>query len=110
MPHISPLIPFNLIAAVLVPLIIPLVPPHPDLTFGNTFALILEKVFPFLLCPFIAAVLIRYLLPKFHALLARYHELAFYMWAVALSLSVTVKILYIVKSIFSTNWNWLAFL
>ena len=88
----------NLIAAVLVPLIVPLVHPHPDLTFGNSFALILGKVFPLLLCPFIAAVLIRYLLPKLHALLARYHELAFYMWAIALSLAIAVTVKSIVHS------------
>lgn len=88
----------NLIAAVLVPLIVPLVHPHPGLTFGNSFALILGKVFPLLLCPFIAAVLIRYLFPKFHALLAHYHELAFYMWAVALSLAIAVTVKSIVHS------------
>ena len=88
----------NLVAAVLVPLIVPLVHPHPGLTFGNSFALILGKVFPLLLCPFIAAVLIRYLLPQFHALLVRYHELAFYMWAVALSLAIAVTVKSIVHS------------
>lgn len=88
----------NLIAAILVPLIVPLVHPHPGLTFGNSFALILGKVFPLLLCPFIAAILIRYLLPKFHSLLTRYHELAFYLWAVALALAIAVTVKSIVHS------------
>lgn len=88
----------NLIAAILIPLIVPLVHPHPGLTFSNSFALILGKVFPLLLCPFIAAILIRYLLPKFHEILVRYHELAFYLWAVALALAIAVTVKSIVHS------------
>lgn len=36
----------NLLAAILVPLVLPLVHPHPELNFGSSFALILGKVFP----------------------------------------------------------------
>ena len=88
----------NLITAILVPLIVPMVHPHPGLTFGNSFALILGKVFPLLLCPFIAAELIRYLLPKLHAVLVKYTDLAFYLWAVALALAIAVTVKSIVHS------------
>lgn len=88
----------NLVTAVLVPLIVPMVHPHPGLTFGNSFALILGKVFPLLLCPFIAAVLVRYLLPKVHAVFVKYNELAFYLWTVALALAIAVTVKSIVHS------------
>lgn len=94
----------NLLTAVLVPLIVPIVHPHPGLTFGNSFALILGKVFPLLLCPFIAAELIRYLLPKLHQLLIKYTELAFYLWAVALALAIAVTVKSIVHSEISVSY------
>ena len=64
----------NLLAAVAVPLLFPLVEPHANLSFFSAFLLILSKVFPLLLCPF------------FLACLLRYHEMAFYLWAVALAI------------------------
>ena len=77
----------NLVTAFLVPLIVPLVHPHPGLAFANAFALILGKVFPLLLCPFIAAILVRYLLPHIHQILLKYGGISFYLWAVALALA-----------------------
>ena len=45
----------NLVTALIVPIFVPLIHPHPDLTFGVSFSLILSKVFPLLFCPFLAA-------------------------------------------------------
>ena len=56
----------NLLVAFLVPLVVPSIHPHPGLGFGASFALILGKVFPLLLGPFIAAILLRYLSPGLH--------------------------------------------
>lgn len=42
----------NILAAVIVPLMFPLVEPHADITFMAAFLKILSKVFPLLLCPF----------------------------------------------------------
>ena len=58
----------------------------------------LGKVFPLLLCPFLAAILLRALLPKVHAKLGQYHELSFYLWAVALTLAIGVTVKSIVHS------------
>ena len=88
----------NLVTAFLVPLIVPLVHPHPGLAFANAFALILGKVFPLLLCPFIAAILIRYLLPHIHQILLKYGGISFYLWAVALALAIAVTTKSIVHS------------
>lgn len=76
----------NLLAAVFVPLVFPLVEPHEGLTFAAAFLKILSKVFPLLLCPFLLAVLLRYGWPQAHRFFLRYTHLAFYLWAVALAI------------------------
>ncbi len=74
----------NLSAAIFVPVIFPIVEPHEGLTFAHATLKILGMVSPLLLCPFIVAVAIKYLLPKLHALLVKHGNLAFYLWCVAL--------------------------
>ena len=76
----------NLLAAVAVPLLYPLVEPHEGLSFFLAFLRILQKVFPLLLCPFLLAQLLRYFLPPVHRWLMDRHEAAFYLWAVALAI------------------------
>lgn len=76
----------NLLAAVAVPLVFPLVEPHADLTFFAAFLKILSKVFPLLLCPFILAWFLRIFMPKVHLFLLGFHHLAFYLWGVALAI------------------------
>ena len=53
----------NLLAAVVVPLVFPLVEPHADISFFAAFLKILSKVFPLLLCPFILACFFRRYMP-----------------------------------------------
>lgn len=88
----------NMTTALIVPIIIPLVHPHPELTFGISFSLILSKVFPLLFCPFLAAVLTRYFWPSFHKVILQYKDLAFYLWAVALAIAIGVTVKSIVHS------------
>lgn len=88
----------NFLAAFLIPLIVPLVHPHVGQTFGTSFSQILGKVFPTLLCPFVLAVLVRYLCPKLHAGLLKIQELSFYLWAVALMLAIALTVKSIVHS------------
>ena len=59
----------NILAAIAVPLVFPLVEPHTDVTFGIAFLKILSKVFPLLLAPFFIALLFRYYIPRFHKFL-----------------------------------------
>ena len=89
----------NILTAVAVPLLFPLVEPHADLSFVGAFLKILSKVFPLLLCPFIAALLIRRFLPKLHLFLLNLHNAAFYLWAVALTI-VTAQTF---KSLFQSD-------
>ena len=76
----------NILAAIAVPLVFPLVEPHTDVTFGIAFLKILSKVFPLLLAPFFIALLFRYYIPRFHKFLLEYHTSAFYLWAIALTI------------------------
>lgn len=76
----------NILAAIAVPLVFPLVEPHTDVTFGIAFFKILSKVFPLLLAPFFIALFLRYYVPRIHKLLLEYHTAAFYLWAVALAI------------------------
>lgn len=88
----------NLVTAFLVPLIVPIIHPQPGIGFLSSFLMILGKVFPLLLCPFILAVLLRYLSPKIHSMIGKYHSLSFYLWAVALTLAIAVTVKSIVHS------------
>lgn len=83
----------NILAAIVVPLMFPLVEPHADITFMAAFLKILSKVFPLLLCPFFLAMLFRYYIPKLHQFLLGFRDLAFYLWGVALAIvtAQTVK-------------------
>lgn len=76
----------NLLAAVAVPLVFPLVEPHADISFFSAFLKILGKVFPLLLCPFFLAWFLRAFVPKVHHILLGFRDAAFYLWAVALAI------------------------
>ena len=76
----------NLAAALVVPLLFPLVEPHSDLTFTVAFLRILGKVFPLLLCPFILSVILRRYFKNVHTCLLGMKDAAFYLWAIALSI------------------------
>ena len=88
----------NLLTAVLVPLIVPLVHPVADIDFWTAFSMIIAKVFPLLIMPCLAAWLVRYLFPKVHRWLLKYPDLAFYIWAFALTLAIALTTRFIVHS------------
>lgn len=91
----------NLLTAVLVPLIIPLIQPMQGMDFWTAFSVIVAKVFPLLIMPCLAAWLVRYLAPKLHRRLLQYPDLAFYLWAMALALAISVTVKSIVQSTMS---------
>ncbi len=88
----------NLLASVIVPLFVPLVNPHPELNFITSFFLIMGKVFPMLICPLVAAMLVRRFLPRLHSVLLSCRDLSFYIWAVSLSMAIAVTVRSIVHS------------
>jgi BASS family bile acid:Na+ symporter len=88
----------NLLTAVLVPLVVPIVRPVADAGFYELFSMISAKVFPLLITPCLCAWLVRYLFPRIHARLTSYADLAFYLWGVALTLAIAVTVKSIINS------------
>lgn len=88
----------NILAALLVPLVVPMVAPVAGMDFWMGFSLILAKVFPLLITPCLCAWLVRYLLPRLYRKILRVPDLAFYLWAVALTLAIAVTTKSIVHS------------
>ena len=80
----------NILTALLVPIVIPLIQPENTLGFWVSFCMIVTKVFPLLITPCLCAWLVRYLMPRFHRKLLAYPDLPFYLWAVALTLAIAV--------------------
>lgn len=78
----------NLVTAVEVPLLVPLIHPVEGLTFFTAFSRILAKVFPLLIMPSLSAWLVRYLFPRFHRRIVNYTHFAFYIWAFSLTLAI----------------------
>lgn len=80
----------NTFVAFIVPTMVPLIEPQTDLTFVQALLRILSKVFPMLIFPLIAAQGVRIFLPRLHQLLLSLHDLAFYLWAISLSIAISV--------------------
>ena len=76
----------NIGAAIAVPILFPLIEAYADISFFDSFLLILSKVFPLLICPFLVAWFLQRFVPRVHRTLLDYHELAFYLWAVSLAI------------------------
>lgn len=88
----------NLMTAIIVPILFPLVESHEGVDFLSSFLLILSKVFPLLICPLIAAMIVRQFLPRVKEKLTSYHDLAFYLWSIALAIVVGQTVRSIVNS------------
>ena len=81
----------NILAALLIPAVVPLVYPQQGLGFIHSFWVIMGRVFPMLICPFFAALLVRFVFPTFHRRVVATHDLAFYLWAISLALGIAVS-------------------
>ena len=88
----------NILVALLVPLIFPMVVAMKEMDFLTTFSMILAKVFPLLIAPCLCAWLVRYLFPRLYRKVTACPDLAFYLWAVALTLAIAVTTKSIVHS------------
>ena len=72
----------NLAAAIGIPLIFPLISTTTDIPFFTEFVAILNKVFPMIVLPLIAAIIIKLFFNRLHKfLVAHTKELGFYLWA-----------------------------
>ena len=91
----------NILTALLVPAIVPIVHPQGGVDFWTAFNMIMAKVFPLLISPCLCAWLVRYLFPKLHRWLLRFPDLPFYIWSVALTLAIALT----TKAIVHTDMN-----
>lgn len=92
------LILINLVTAISVPLVVPLVHPSSEMTFLVSLSMIMAKVFPLLICPCILAWIVRFTMPKLYRKIVRYEDLPFYIWAVNLMLAILMTTRSIVHS------------
>jgi len=98
----------NLMAAVMIPAVFPLVEMQSAGSFGQQFLLILRRVFPLLLTPFFAAWALREFLPKLHVLVVKWcGSLAFYLWGVSLVIAIGLTLRSVVNSHFDPHVMWL---
>lgn len=98
----------NLAAAVAIPLVFPLVERHAGASFLGQFLLILRRVFPLLIFPFLMAWGLREFFPKAHArVVAGCRDLAFYLWGFGLVLSVGQTCRFLADSPVSAHLKWL---
>ena len=88
----------NFIAAILIPLMVPIVNPAADIGFLASFWKILKRVFSILVLPCALAWLIRYTLPSLQKWLSERAGGAFYIWGVTLTLALAIATGALVKS------------
>lgn len=88
----------NMMVALLAPAFLTMVEPHPELDFLTSLFMIMGKVFPLLICPLVAAWIVRFVIPSLHRRLLSYTGLAFYLWAVSLALAIAVTVRSIMHS------------
>ena len=86
----------NLVVAFVIPILFPLITEGITnfqlSTFNSQLLTILKRIFPLLICPFLLAQIIRYTLPKVNARLTSISGLAFYMWAIALTIAMGMTV------------------
>lgn len=88
----------NLTVAIIGPLLLAWIGDAADMTFLQSFLLILKQVAPLLLAPLATALVLRYAFPKLHSVIVRQQKLSFYLWAVALFIIVGSCVSFAIKS------------
>lgn len=78
----------NALVAVSGPIVLAAIGDHADMTFFESFKLIMAHVFPLIMLPLALALLLRYFVPKVHAKIVNMQQLSFYLWSVSLLIVV----------------------
>lgn len=90
----------NTMMALAGPAILAVIGPHNDITFGESFVIILKKVFPLLVIPLVLALSMRKYTPKLHAAIVEKQQISFYLWCVSLIIVVGGCVSFAIK-----NWT-----
>lgn len=89
----------NLSASLAIPAVVAVLPGRRSgLDFITSFTLIIGRVFPLLILPLLAAWFVRYMFPRFHRAVLSHPDLAFHLWAMALTLAIGITVKAIVHS------------
>ncbi|MBR1851086.1 MAG: hypothetical protein IJ789_06900 [Bacteroidales bacterium] len=85
----------NLMVAVVAPLIFTIIGVRPELSFFDSFWMIIKRIAPTLAFPFFVALLLQLLWPAAKGAIARVNGAGFYLWSIALFLTLGQTINYI---------------
>lgn len=88
----------NMAVAVAAPVAFSFIGPNADMPFWESFLTICSKVMPLLILPFVAATVVRRLLPKVNRLLCTHQNLSFYMWVTALTVTTATVVNFILRN------------
>lgn len=78
----------NLLVALIAPLYITLIRSGQDVSFAASFRLIMLKIMSIIALPFFIAFIMQRFTPKINAAIARFKSASFYLWALALLLTI----------------------
>lgn len=87
----------NLMVAIVAPLFFVLIGDHPEQSLGTAYLLMLGKIGSTLALPFFAVLALQVVWPKANAWVSRYTGWSFYVWAIALLLTLGQTIHFIFK-------------
>lgn len=88
----------NIVAAVVIPLLFPLIVTQEEITFISSFTKILSKVFPLLIAPFLLSLLFKYYIKPIYEFLKCHSGISFYLWSIALAIVTAQTLHYIISS------------
>lgn len=78
----------NLMVAVVAPIFFSFIGIHQEIPFGESFLMILGKVSPIIGIPFFVALFLQHFFPKANAFISKYRNVSFYLWSVALFITL----------------------
>ena len=87
----------NLMVAIIAPVYFSFIGSHQDMSFINSFLLILSKISPVIALPFFVVLVLQVFFPKTNHFLSRYKGISFYLWAICLLLTLgqTINFIFI---------------
>lgn len=90
----------NAFVAVAGPVVFAAIGEHAEMSFLQSFKLILLQVFPLILAPLALALILRYAAPGVHSKIVGMQQLSFYLWAVSLFIVVGSCVSFAIR-----NWS-----
>ena len=90
----------NAFIAIVGPIVLAAMGDHPEITFSQSFLLILKQVFPLILLPLALAMALRKFLPKLHNIVVEKQQISFYCWCVSLIIVVGSCVSFAIR-----NWT-----